>query len=203
MASSKEPLVLDPKAKSFLLNDAIYYEIIFALGVSIHDPKDYCVWEHLNHSRLGHARALIYFFECSGTERKWSDDIVSEDFGFPAQRLVLQKSERDRLNKDLFHISAARLRHDQLTKPWTHEILTRVHERTLEFIRFLLSPTVRRDYEVEDNNWRVLLTILDGGHELLIQRPFTPRGVASGWMLGTGRMLSGKFSELTATHLAG
>jgi len=63
---------------------------------------DYCAWEHVNFSRMGHARALIYFFECGLSSKKWEDDIVSEDFGFPASQTGISQEDRDRLNKDLF-----------------------------------------------------------------------------------------------------
>ena len=48
MNRSKRTAEMSPEDKSALLNDAVFYEIIFALGVSDHDPSDYCVWEHLN-----------------------------------------------------------------------------------------------------------------------------------------------------------
>ena len=106
---AKMPVVskrtLTSKQKSMLLDDAVFYEILFALGVSKHDEFDYCVWEHLNFSRMGHARALMYFFEQGvSSEKKWPDDLVSEDFGFPASQIGLDREDLDRLNKDLFHL---------------------------------------------------------------------------------------------------
>jgi hypothetical protein len=97
--------ILTSEEKSFLLNEAVYYEVLFALGVSAHDASDYCVWEHLNFSRMGHARALLYFFERPSGKKKWSDDVVSEDFGFSAATIPIAKDDRERLNKDLFHLS--------------------------------------------------------------------------------------------------
>ena len=78
MNRSKRTAEMSSEDKSALLNDAVFYEIIFALGVSDHDPSDYCVWEHLNFSRMGHARALIYFFECPEGSRRWPDDAASK-----------------------------------------------------------------------------------------------------------------------------
>jgi hypothetical protein len=126
---------LTSKEKSFLLNDAVYYEILFSCGVSAHDPTDYCSWEHLNFSRMGHARALLYFFECPSADKKWDDDVVSEDFGFPAAGIAIAKDERDRLNKDLFHLSSRRVRHTQSSKAWTNAVLNHIHERAVIFCR--------------------------------------------------------------------
>src|SRR2546427_591021 len=109
---AKKTATLTADQKTFLLDDAVFYELLFALGVSKHDPTDYCVWEHLNFSRMGHARALIYFFECAAGSKKWSDDLVAEDFGFPSSQIGVSDVDRDRLNKDLFHLSSSRLRHN-------------------------------------------------------------------------------------------
>jgi hypothetical protein len=54
---------------------------------------------------MGHARALLYFFERPSGKKKWSDDVVSEDFGFSAATIPIAKDDRERLNKDLFHLS--------------------------------------------------------------------------------------------------
>jgi hypothetical protein len=183
--------------KTALLDDAVFYEIFFALGVSKHDATNYCVWEHLNFSRMGHARALIYFFECAANSKKWSDDLVSEDFGFRHSRLTLSQADRDRLNKDLFHLSVARLRHNSQTKPWNDNILNQVHERTICFVGFLLSKTRPQDYTVNDSKWRSLLDSLKSGRELLISRSFGAAGVDPGWLVGSGRALQSRLSELT------
>jgi hypothetical protein len=53
-----------------LLDDSVFYEIIFAFGISSHDPTDDCAWEHINFSRMGHARTLYDFFETPTTKRK-------------------------------------------------------------------------------------------------------------------------------------
>jgi hypothetical protein len=188
---------MSPEDKSALLNDAVFYEIMFALGVSDHDTSDYCVWEHLNFSRMGHARALIYFFECSERNRRWPDDLLSEDFGFPPRSIGLSKEDKDRLNKDLFHLSSSRLRHDANSKPWPHTILNRVHERCVEFVRFLLSPKVPSEISPIKSQWQALLNVLQSERELRITRCFDHDGQDSGWMIGLGRSLGSGLAELT------
>ena len=195
--NTKKVVVRDKDSKTLLLNDAVFYEILFALGVSEHNPSDYCVWEHLNFSRMGHARALIYFFECSSKARKWLDDLVSEDFGFGASSIGLSQEDRERLNKDLFHLSVARARHNSNSKAWPHTILNRVHTRSVEFNRHLLSPAAVSEYNVSEPRWRALLRILESGQELSLSRSFDIHGKDSGWQLAAGRKLTTGASELT------
>jgi hypothetical protein len=197
MSGRKITAEMSPKDKSALLNDAVFYEIIFALGVSDHDTSDYCVWEHLNFSRMGHARALIYFFECAESRRRWPDDLLSEDFGFPARSIGLSQEDKDRLNKDLFHLSFSRLRHDAASKPWPHTILKRVHERCVEFVQFLLSPRLPSEISPVKSQWQALLNVLQSGHELRITRFFEQNGRDSGWAIGLGRSLGSGLAELT------
>jgi hypothetical protein len=186
------PITLTAKKKSVLLKEHVFYEIIFALGVSKHDCHDYCVWEHLNFSRMGHTRALIYFFECSKSKRRWPDDLISEDFGFPARKIQLSKRDRNRLNKDLFHLSSKRLRHTAESKRWPNTFLNRVHKRTVKFIRHILSQKMERGVKILEPQWKVLLNSLESGHELLISSPS-----GSAWTLDKGHRLSSGLSELT------
>lgn len=191
---------LSKAEKTFLLNDAVYYEMLFALGVSPHDPTDYCVWEHLNFSRLGHARALLYFFENPARSKKWPDDLVSEDFAFSAAAIAISSADRERLNKDLFHLSAQRLRHTKASKPWPHSILQQVHKRSTLFVDHLLQIHPSRDFEVDAPKWKSLACHLKNGQEINISRHFRKDGSDSGWLLQPGRILSSKLSELTELH---
>ena len=140
----------------------------------------YCAWQHLNHSRMGHARALLYFFESPLGAKKWKDDVVSEDFGFPAALLVIEKGERVRLNKDLFHLSSQRLRHTPASKPWTNALLQQVHDRSIQFIEHLLSSAPGRDFDVARPAWERLAAALKSEGEVQIQRHFKRDGSDSG-----------------------
>lgn len=193
-------MILNQEQKTFLLNDAVFYEVLFALGVSAHDPTDYCVWEHLNFSRFGHARALLYFYETPPDKKKWPDDIVSEDFGFKSAAIALNSEDRERFNKDLFHLSARRIRHTADSKPWPDSILQRIHERSILFIDHLLHDDPTRDFSVESGKWKALSEILRDGRELEIARYSLSDGSDSGWVIRTGRPLSNKLSELTPMH---
>lgn len=193
----KTPKTLSAADKTALLDDAVFYEVLFALGVSSHDRADYCAWEHVNFSRMGHARALIYFFECGLSSKTWADDIVSEDFGFAASQIGISPDDRDRLNKDLFHLSSSRLRHTHKTKSWTDDILNRVHERSVSFIQFLLGDTRPQDVQVSGSEWKRLLELLKSGQELLIARHFGLDGHDTGWLLDNGQLLASRMSGLT------
>ena len=65
---------------------------------------------------MAHARALYDFFETPAAKRK-QDDAVSEDFGFPARRIERPEDDRNRLNKQLFHLTYSRLTYDETSKP--------------------------------------------------------------------------------------
>jgi hypothetical protein len=188
---------LNGKDKSAMLNDTVFYEILFALGVSEHDASDYCLWEHLNFSRMGHARGLIFFFECPTDRRKWPDDVVCGDYGFPARSVGLSQEDRTRLNKDLFHLSSFRLRHDATSKPWPSTILNCVHKRSTEFIQFILSSKCPAGIAPTESQWHALLDALQSGHELRIARFFDGTGQDSGWLISPGRRLQSGLSELT------
>lgn len=191
---------LTSEEKSYLLNDAVFYEAIFALGVSTHDATDYCVWEHLNFSRMGHARALFYFFESPSEQKRWPDDVVSEDFGFPAAAILITKDDRDRFNKDLFHLSARRVRHTVDSKPWPNSFLQCIHERAISFTDHILSKQAVRDFQVDLRKWEALSKVLKEGKEILISRCFRHDEGDTGWQLELGRVLPSGRSELTELH---
>lgn len=195
----KSPLTSEEK--TVLLNDAVYYELLFAFGVSTHDHADYCAWEHVNFSRMGHARALLYFFESPLDAKQRADDVVSEDFGFPPAAVPIHKDDRERLNKDLFHLSSRRLRHTRDSKPWTNSLLQNIHDRAVTFIDYLLLPAPKRDFEVARPAWEGLSSKLKSGREIQISRHFSRDGQDSGWMLKLDRVLVSGKSELSVVYL--
>jgi hypothetical protein len=186
--------------KRYILHDAVYYEIVFAFGVSPYDETDYCAWEHINFSRMGHARALYDFFETSKKKRseRGHDDVVSEDFGFPARRIERLPEDRKRLNKDLFHISYERLRHlkDLKNKPWPDTILGCLHEPCIEFIKSLLANKNKFGKPNDFMKWEQLLKELTAGREMRISAAFTKDGV-SDYVFESGRSLQSGRSELS------
>lgn len=186
----------DDCQKRQVLHDAVFYEILFTFGVSPHDETDYCAWEHVNYSRMGHARVLYAFFETSIVQRekirkrnKDYDDVVAEDFGFCARKIPRPEGERLRLNKDLFHLTYSRLRHTPSTKAWPDSILANLHGTCVEFIRHLLSNGLGLGTPTDFIKWKQLLVALTSGRELRIGRPSTESGLEPNWVLRLGRPL--------------
>ena len=203
MTCERKPSTFVPtdEQRIALLYDSVFYEIVFAFGISPHDTTDYCAWEHINFSRMGHARALYDFFETPTTKRK-QDDAVSEDFGFPAQCIERPEDDRNRLNKQLFHLTYSRLTYNETSKPWPDTILSCLHPRCVEFVEHLLAlgePLVGPE---EATTWQALLERLTSSRQLLISRPFLASGVAPGYTLRLGDGLVSGLSELTRPRIA-
>jgi hypothetical protein len=182
--------------KLLTLHDSVWYEIVFAFGIPAHDPTDYCTWETLNFTRMGHARVLYTFFEAT-LDKRYEDDVLSEDYGFGAAPVDLPEDDRLRLNKDLFHMTYARLRHTPETKPWPSTILANLHSRSVDFIRHILE---QRDYfrdDAELPRWTGLLEHLISGRELLISATVGPEG-RSTYRFGLGAPLPNGQPALTS-----
>ncbi len=197
MSKKKKSIVFVPtnEKRCLLLHDAVFYEILYAFGVSPHDSTEYCAWEHVNFSRMGHARTLYDFFETATASRK-QDDAVSEDFGFPARPVNRPPGDRTRLNKDLFHLTYDRLRHTDSTKPWPDTILSCLHERCVEFINHLLPHRSEFGRPEEFTRWEGLLDCLNSGREFFISSPLLENGI-SPCQIVLGRSLANGRSELT------
>ena len=194
--------------KCKILHDAVFYEILYTFGISSHDETNYCAWEHVNFSRMGHARALYSFFETSIAERDKrrqkqpdNDDVVSEDFKFGPLKIQRPAGDRKRLNKDLFHLTYARLRHTSETKPWPDTILSCLHKPCINFIEHLLAHRERFGKPSDFKQWEQLLALLNSGCEIRINRHFTKVGARTeavpNYSIYLGRRLQSGRSELT------
>lgn len=156
--------------RSFILNDAIFYEIAHALGVPSYDRSNLALWEAVNYSRMGHARGLLDFFEHSRKHRK-PDDVLSEDFGFAPGPISLPADDRLRFNKDLFHPTFSRCRHLEpgAVKEWPKTILGPIHQRCTEFVSFILSGQIRAGVIPERKRWESMCDALSSGRELVLE----------------------------------
>jgi hypothetical protein len=109
-------------------------------------------------SSLLHARALLDFFESSERKQRGGselDDVLSWDFGFSAAPILIPSDLRDRLNKDLAHITYSRLQRIDNARDWRMgEIMFPLIERSLAFAEHLAgSPTLLGAKDVVDA-WR-------------------------------------------------
>jgi hypothetical protein len=90
--------------------------------------------------KLIHGRTLIVFFECA-VDARTNDDVLAEDYGFPARPLGMDPALRERINKDLAHLTYHRLRHTPETAPWKLWQLAPLKGRSIEFLEHLMKQT--------------------------------------------------------------
>jgi hypothetical protein len=87
-------------------------------------------------SRLTHVRNLLDFFEHPPTP---NDDMLCSHFGFSSSRVNIEQKYRDRLNKDLSHLTYSRTRRGRSEKPWPHkEVILPLLKRCRSFAERLL-----------------------------------------------------------------
>ena len=108
-------------------------------------------------SALLHVRVLMDFYERTSrsvSNKSENDDVLSSDYGFPPRSLNIPYKYRERLNKDLVHLSYAR--NTRLTpdkKPWPlEEFLPPLIDRSVEFIDSLDEATFARWKEYLSSN---------------------------------------------------
>jgi hypothetical protein len=125
--------------------DAVLYEIeqlLKASGIQTNNP-----WHNnaLLESTLVHVRVLLDFFENSsrsirrkGNNQLELDDVLAQDYGFPAHRISISSDDRERLNKDLAHLTYSRILRGPQDKQWQYkEVVGPVLERCEEFLAHL------------------------------------------------------------------
>jgi len=143
---------------------SVFYEIQQLLyAIQLDSPVE-PVQNALLESALVHLRALVDFFEKSrrstfsakGRLRTENDDVIAADYGFPAARLNIAQRYRERLNKDLVHLSYSRNRRRlPEAKTWpVRDLALPLLERSIKFIDSLQE-------EVLATGWRQLRNDID------------------------------------------
>jgi hypothetical protein len=159
--------------------------------VHVHDPADYFQWETINFSRLAHARLLYAFMETPKAKR-YMDDVLAEDFDYPARAIPLPKADRLRWNKDLLHLSYSRLRRTPATKPWPSSILANLVDPVIDFMEH-----VKGDQDLfltadDLSMWTSLVLELKSGRQMIIRPKVTGQGHVT-YLVGPGpALLNGK-----------
>ena len=163
--------------KTAAFRNSMSYEIVYTFGVPQHDPHDYCQWEMINFSRMGHARVLYAFLETK-EEKRYMDDVLAVDYGYRAQTVTLPAEARERLNKDLFHFSYGRLRHTPESKRWPDSIISNLLDPVLGFMRYIEEkrPDLFDTAEAREE-WSALIRMLASGRELIIYHWAGPDGM--------------------------
>jgi hypothetical protein len=140
--------------KRSILGPALY-EIEQLLHASRLSTNNLFVSNAVLESVLLHVRTLLDFYERSTRSTRQErgqtveqDDVLALDFGFAAQEIAIPDDYRERLNKDLAHLTYSRLERRTLdSKQWDHRRVTcPVLSRSREFVTYVSS-----DYLDEGN----------------------------------------------------
>jgi hypothetical protein len=148
----------------------VFYEIEQLLQASWMRTDDACVGNALLESILVHVRTLCDFYESSrrstrrsqGNQRVEQDDVLVTDFGFAAQKMSIPPDDRERLNKDLAHLTYSRLERRALgSKWWNYKLVVDpILVRSSEFVRHLLSGYLnKRDKDLIADCKKLLVEI--------------------------------------------
>jgi hypothetical protein len=87
-------------------------------------------------SRLLHVRTLVDFFEAAPSA---NDDVLASHYGFPQTTLPIDRIYRQRLNKDLAHLTYSRTKRTAADKVWPYErVVLPVLEQGSAFIDHLM-----------------------------------------------------------------
>jgi hypothetical protein len=197
----------EPTAQQVIdvFRNSLAYEIMYTFGVpATFDETDYFSWEQVNFARMGHARVLYAFLMTPATQRNASnDDVVSEDFGFPAQKISLPDDDKDRLNKDVMHLTYSRLRHTPESKPWSDSILACLVNPVLAFMEHVKDRSqLFADGLASHDLWLAIIGLLRSDRELRIKVAFSRDGQVT-YELRPGRPLPGGVQSLTRLVVPG
>lgn len=98
--------------------DDVYYEIEQLAATAVGATNLGNLNNAIIESRLLHVRTLMDFFEESPQPQ---DDILSTHYGFPARKVPIDAVYRERLNKDLAHLTYSRTKRTAADKWWPQE----------------------------------------------------------------------------------
>src|SRR5437867_7444048 len=142
----------------------VRYEIESFLQTPAYDSQNEALQESVYFRKMAHCRALYHFFRKSLSERqdrrnRVDDDVLSEDYGFQAKDVYGEDLATllNRFNKDLLHLTYARLERTRETKPWPMDkLFPPIEQRTREFIDHILSFGPDKIDPAEHARWRRL-----------------------------------------------
>jgi len=141
-----------PEQKEKIL-DAVFYEIEQLLFACSYKSDNNNINNALLESTMIHVRALLDFFEKPerstrrvGNQKVELDDVLATDFNFYTRDIQIQPQDRERLNKDLAHLTYSRVDRSQEDKRWAYQsVVFPVLERSKEFLEVLLSNWIQED----------------------------------------------------------
>ncbi len=141
-----------PEHKEKIL-DAVFYEIEQLLFACSYKSGIINVDNALLESTLLHSRSLLDFYEKSkrrtrrkGNQKVELDDVLATDFNFYARKIQIPPQDRDRLNKDLAHLTYSRVDRSQNDKWWDYkQVVFPILHRSREFLDHLIGNWIQED----------------------------------------------------------
>ena len=142
------------------LDEHVHYEISQLIQSNV-STGNQGIDNALLESALVHMRALLDFFEHSKRSRFHNtemDDVLSLDYYFPAEKIALPELYRQKLNKDLAHITYSRGKRSISDKNWPNDqVFPPMLNRCQEFIEFLITNFLKTHSELSIPTWQALL----------------------------------------------
>jgi hypothetical protein len=137
----------------------VHYEIQQLAFTALLNTSEVGINNAILESKLLHIRNLLDFFELS-PQRK--DDVLAIHYGFAASRIPVAEEYRDRLDKDLAHLTYARTRRSGSNKIWPHEsVVGPVLAECRSFAKHILTAQSGFDSSMKAM-WDSLLLVLEG-----------------------------------------
>jgi len=146
----------------------VRYEVESLLLTPAHDSSNEALVESVYFRKMAHGRVLYTFFT-TPLSKRYSDDVLSEDFGFPAEQLygVDREELLERFNKDLFHLTYTRLERTHDTKSWPMDsLLSPIARQSRRFIEHVIYTAAIQVSDSERDLWRALNVADTGGLRL-------------------------------------
>ena len=149
---NREEFIPTPEQKEKILGAELYEieQLLFACSFKFENTN---INNALLESTLIHVRALLDFFEKperatrrAGNKLVELDDVLATDFNFNARKIQFQSQDRERLNKDLAHLTYSRVDRSQDDKLWDYmQVVLPILHRSREFLEHLIGNWIRED----------------------------------------------------------
>jgi len=137
---------------------AVFYEIQQLAFTPMLSTPDAGINNAIVESRLLHVRTLLDFFEDAAKQK---DDVLAVHYGFPSRPIEeVEAVYRERLNKDLAHLTYSRTRRTQSDKQWPYDrVVVPVIERCHLFAEHVLAtPSIYA--RINRDDWQGLVAVL-------------------------------------------
>lgn len=138
----------------------VAYEVKQTLGLL--QNLNSCTDGYTKNARLEalllHARVLLDFFEHTRREK---DNVLATAYGYPASEIKIDDGLRNRLNKDLAHLTYSRLQRQGAETNWDlGSLLKPILVRFSEFADHVVETKLNMLPAAEQTRWRVLAATL-------------------------------------------